>query len=458
MLNLSNQATLVISYTNFLAQNNIAKIDEPFYLKWFRFYLDFCQKYSHKSEDPISLPNFIDKLRAKKQSDANCHQAKHAVSLYYNLINGQVPNPVKRELNVKISRNQSESIPQSTSKAPSEMPLWDRAFIQLKQEIELRHYSKNTFQTYFIWTRKFARFSLPKNPGDITDDAMRKYLTYLTNGLKVSASTQRQAFNALLFFFRHVLNMEPGDLSNTPRPKRRPYIPSVLSMDEIATLIGLMRYPFNLMAKVMYGCGLRLSECTNIRVQDMNFDTKILTVHRGKGGKDRTLPLPDAIITELKSHLTRVKNLHGLDLKNAFDGVFMPESFDKKAKYAGQEFNWYWLFPARSLTITEDKKEKRRYHQHDTNFQKAIKEASRKAQIPKRISPHTLRHSFATHLLQAGYDIRTIQELLGHSDVRTTMIYTHTIKREVKEIISPLDLLADRQVKIRTLRLSKGEL
>jgi len=316
---------------------------------------------------------------------------------------------------------------------------WDQAFAVLKQEIELRHYSKNTFQTYSIWARKFSRFALPKSPNDITDDAMRKYLTYLTNGLKVSASTQRQAFNALLFFFRHVLKMEPGDLSNTPRPKRRPYIPSVLSKDEVKTLIGLMRYPFNLMGKVMYGCGLRLSECTSIRVQDINFDLKMLTVHRGKGGKDRALPLPDSIVPELQWHLNRVKNLHRLDLKNGFDGAFMPESFDKKAKNAGQEFNWYWLFPARSLTLTEDKKEMRRYHQHDTNFQKALKEASRKAQIPKRISPHVLRHSFATHLLQAGYDIRQIQELLGHSDVRTTMIYTHTIKREVKEVKSPLD-------------------
>ena len=439
MLNLSNQAALVISYTDFLARNNIAKSYESFYLKWLRFYLDFCQKYSHKSEDPLSLPKFIEKLKTKNQSDTNCHQAEHAVSLYYNLINGQAANPEKFEHNVKVNELPSTPVPDNGQKGASIQTAWDRAFISLKQEIELRHYSKNTFQTYIIWARKFARFSLPKKPEEITDDEMRKYLTYLTNGLKVSASSQRQAFNALLFFFRHVLKMEPGDLSNTPRPKRRPYIPSILSKDEIKTLIGLMRYPFNLMAKVMYGCGLRLSECTNIRVQDINFDTKMLTVHRGKGGKDRAIPLPDAIISELNSHLNRVKNLHGLDLKSGFDGVFMPESFDKKAKYAGQEFNWYWLFPAKSLTDILETGEKRRYHQHDTNFQKAFKEASRKAQIPKRVTPHILRHSFATHLLQAGYDIRQIQELLGHSDVRTTMIYTHTIKREVKEIKSPLD-------------------
>jgi integron integrase len=428
MLNLSNHFVLIIAYTDFLAQNNIAKAYEPFYLKWLRYYLDFCQKYSHQPDSPLSLPKFVEKLKGKKQPDTSIQQAKHAVTLYYNLKNAQESSPAKYTLNGK-----EKETPVAFQKD------WDQAFAVLKQEIELRHYSKNTFQTYSIWARKFSRFALPKSPNDITDDAMRKYLTYLTNGLKVSASTQRQAFNALLFFFRHVLKMEPGDLSNTPRPKRRPYIPSVLSKDEVKTLIGLMRYPFNLMGKVMYGCGLRLSECTSIRVQDINFDLKMLTVHRGKGGKDRALPLPDSIVPELQWHLNRVKNLHRLDLKNGFDGAFMPESFDKKAKNAGQEFNWYWLFPARSLTLTEDKKEMRRYHQHDTNFQKALKEASRKAQIPKRISPHVLRHSFATHLLQAGYDIRQIQELLGHSDVRTTMIYTHTIKREVKEVKSPLD-------------------
>ena len=464
MLNFSNHSALIIAYTGFLAQSNIAKAYEPLYLKWLRYYLDFCQKYSHQPDDPLSLPKFIEKLKEKKQPDTYIQQAEHAVALYYNLtrhlpaeaaaqagsrirycsqelstraaqiiqtqylINAQGSSPVKYTLNGK-----EKETPVAFQKD------WDHAFAVLKQEIELRHYSKNTFQTYSIWARKFARFALPKSPNDITDDAMRKYLTYLTNGLKVSASTQRQAFNALLFFFRHVLKMEPGDLSNTPRPKRRPYIPSVLSKDEVKTLIGLLRYPFNLMAKLMYGCGLRLSECTSIRVQDINFDLKMLTVHRGKGGKDRALPLPGSIVSELQWHLNRVKNLHRLDLKNGFDGAFMPESFDKKAKYAGQEFNWYWLFPAKSLTLTEDKKEMRRYHQHDTNFQKALKEASRKAQIPKRVSPHTLRHSFATHLLQAGHDIRTIQELLGHSDVRTTMIYTHTIKREVKEVKSPLD-------------------
>jgi integron integrase len=264
----------------------------------------------------------------------------------------------------------------------------------------------------------------------------------LTNGLKVSASSQRQAFNSLLFFFRHVLKIEPGDLSDTPRPKVKAYIPPVLSKEEVKTIIGLMEYPFDLMAKVMYGCGLRLSECTGIRVQDLNFDTETLTVRRGKGDKDRTIPLPKSIVPELQSHLRRVKNVHRIDVSKGFNGVFMPYAFDKKAKNAATEFNWYWLFPAKSLTDIFETEEKRRYHQHETNFQKAFKEASRKAQIPKRVTPHILRHSFATHLLQAGYDIRTIQELLGHSDVRTTMIYTHTIKREVKEVISPLDLPA----------------
>jgi integron integrase len=255
----------------------------------------------------------------------------------------------------------------------------------------------------------------------------------------ISATTQRLAFNALLFFFRHALKKELGDISDTPRPKRRPYIPSVLSREEVKTLIGMLIYPYNLMAKVMYGCGLRLGECAGLRVQDINFDSNMITIHRGKGGKDRSLMLPSSIIIELKAHLTRVKNLYRLDGKNGFDGVFMPEAFEKKSKNSALEFNWYWVFPARNLTFVPKTNEQRRFHLHETNFQKALKEASRTAAIPKRVSPHTLRHSFATHMLQAGYDIRTLQELLGHSDVRTTMIYTHTIQKDAKPIMSPLD-------------------
>jgi len=316
---------------------------------------------------------------------------------------------------------------------------WHKAFIRLKQEIERRRYSPKTLKSYTVWALKFARFSKLKSPREILDGDFRKYLTYLTKGLRVSVSTQRQAFNSLLFFFRHVLKMEPGDLSDIRRPKVKRYNPSVLSKKKVVTIIGCMEYPFNLMAKIMYGCGLRLAECTNMRFRDLNFDTEMLIVPRGKGEKDRIIPLPKSIIPELQSHLRRVRNLHRIDVKNGFDGVFMPYSFGKKAKNAAIEFSWYWLFPAKSLTEVVETEEKRRYHQHETNFQKAFKEASQKAQIPKRVSPHTLRHSFATHLLQAGYDIRTIQELLGHSDVRTTMIYTHTIKQEVKEVKSPLD-------------------
>jgi integron integrase len=328
---------------------------------------------------------------------------------------------------------------QSAQKYSNLTDSWNLAIDRLIAEIDLRHYSRKTLKHYTFWAKKFSAFAKDKNPEGISSNEIRKFLTHLTQNTGISAATQRQAFNALLFFCRHALKLELGDISDTPRPKTKPFIPSTLSRDEVKTLIGLLAYPYNLMAKVMYGCGLRLSECTGLRVQDINFDTKMLTVHRGKGSKDRALPLPTSIIIELKAHLTRVKNLYRIDITNGFSGVFMPEAFDKKSKNAGREFNWYWVFPAKNLTLVPKTKEQRRFHIHETNFQKALKKASRAAAIPKRVSPHTLRHSFATHLLQAGYDIRTLQELLGHSDVRTTMIYTHTIQKDTKPIMSPLD-------------------
>jgi len=242
-----------------------------------------------------------------------------------------------------------------------------------------------------------------------------------------------------LFLFRHVLKKECGEIKDVPRAKRKPYIPVVLSRDEIDRIIRVLSYPYDLAVKLLYGCGLRLSECLNLRIHNFNFDACVLTVH-GKGGKVRTVPIPETIIPELKTHLEAVKDLHQSDLDSGYAGTFLIDLLEKKDKNAPKKLIWQWFFPAKTLTFVPDEKVFRRYHLHETHLQKKIKKAVNKAKIPKRASAHTFRHSFASHLLQANYDIRTIQQLLGHSDVRTTMIYTHTIKSQTKkEAKSPLD-------------------
>ena len=269
---------------------------------------------------------------------------------------------------------------------------------------------------------------------------VKDFLTFLAVKRKVSASSQNQAFNALLFLFRHVLKKEFGEIKDVPRAKRKPYIPVVLSRDEIDRIISNLTSPFDLIVNLLYGCGLRLFECMSLRVGCFNFDTGILTVHDGKGKKDRTVPLPETLIPELKDHLETVIALHQKDLASEYAGSFLPDLLGKKYKNAAKELVWQWFFPAKTLTFVPDENVFRRYHLHETHLQKKIKKAVNKAKIPKRASAHTFRHSFASHLLQANYDIRTIQELLGHSDVRTTMIYTHTIKSQTKkEAKSPLD-------------------
>ena len=310
----------------------------------------------------------------------------------------------------------------------------------LKSEIKIRHYSPNTLKTYTGWARQFQDFTKSKNPQLLVDSDVKDFLTHLAVDRKVAASTQNQAFNALLFFFRHVIKTEFGELKDIPRAKRKPYIPVVLSREEIDVVIAKLSYSFGLIAKLLYGCGLRLFECMNLRINDVNFDTGMLTVHDGKGKKDRTVPLPEKIIPELKDHLESVINLHQEDLRSGYAGAFLPNRIEKKYKDAARELAWQWFFPAKTLTYVADKNEYRRYYLHKTHVQKAIKRAVNTVKIPKRASAHTFRHSFASHLLQANYDIRTIQELLGHSDVRTTMIYTHTIKSTtIKEAKSPLD-------------------
>ena len=264
--------------------------------------------------------------------------------------------------------------------------------------------------------------------------------TFLAVKRKVAASTQNQAMNSVLFMFRHITKKEFGDISGSVRAKRKPYIPVVLSRQEIDSVIDNLSYPYDLIVKLLYGCGLRLFECLQLRIQDLNFDTGILTVHNGKGLKDRAVPLPKLIYPELKGQIEKVKEVHAQDLDANYDGVFLPDLLSKKYKGASKEFCWQWFFPAKTMTYVPGSHEHKRYHLHKSHVRKALTPAVRKAKLSKRATSHTFRHSFASHLLQAGYDIRTIQELLGHSDVRTTMIYTHTIKsRTLKETKSPLD-------------------
>ena len=464
-------APLVSQYTTFIGHSGVPPSTHHYYVKWLRYYLDFCHKYDLQHSEKQSLADFVKKLKEKKQTEKQRKQARHAISFYY-----EMALPVKRKAPNSLSQGNGTVVSQSSCKAPSSPHTKQRSFYQanqpdvaivfqagepapcteevfkqsgadwtgvfndLKNAIKIRHYSPATLRTYSGWARKFQAYTKSKAPRLISVDDVKAFLTWLAVDQGVSASSQNQAFNALLFLFRHVLGKEFGKVDGIVRAKRKPYIPVVLSKEEVHLIIDLMRPPHKLIISLMYGCGLRISECLSLRVHNFNFDMKILTIHDGKGQKDRTVPIPDALMVALKSQLQRVIEIHERDFRAGFDGVFLYGLLEKKYKNAAKELIWQWFFPAKDLTVVAKTKERRRYHIHQTALQKALRKAVQKAKIPKRVTSHTFRHSFASHLLQANYDIRTIQELLGHSDVRTTMIYTHTVKSmTIKEVRSPLD-------------------
>ena len=409
-------------FDTLLLQKNILKNLHADYRKWLRYYLDFCNKYNYDKLKKESLSHFIKKLRNKNHAINQQRQAHHAISIYYQ---------IKRLNSIKEKTSEELKIKNAD---------WTSVYDKLNDEIKIRHYSPKTLRAYTGWARQFQGFTKSKYPQLLSAADVKDFLTFLAVKRRVSASSQNQAFNALLFFFRHVLKKEFGEIKAVPRAKKKPYIPVVLSREEIDSIISALANPYDLIVKMLYGCGLRLSECMSLRVQSFNFDNLVLTVHDGKGKKDRTVPLPETLIPELKAQLETVKTVHDSDLAEGYAGAFLFDSLGKKYKNAAKELPWQWFFPAKTLTFVPEEKDYRRYHLHDSHVQKAIRRAVKKAKISKRASCHTFRHSFASHLLQANYDIRTIQELLGHSDVRTTRIYTHTIKSlTIKDAKSPLD-------------------
>ncbi len=449
---------IFMRFSEMLKKRSVPSGVHSYYLKWLRYYLDYCAKYNLPDKSSKSLTQFIIKLREKKQTENQQKQAGHAISLYLDLAQkvrvpeGAVPEPAKKPDEKKAD---SADEPSPYACRPSTFKYyaakyyaasgtaktqWVTAITEMTAVIKTKHYSPKTLRSYSHWVWKFQRFKKDTDPVSLTTEDVKAFLSWLAVSCNVSASSQNQAFNAILFFFRHVLKKDFGQISDVVRAKRRPYIPVVLSRDEVTTVIKHLYSPYALIVKTLYGCGLRLFECIKLRVHNFNFDAGVLTIHDGKGQKDRTVPLPQSIMSELLSQLELLKALHDRDLAAGYAGVFLDHLLEKKYKNAAREFIWQWFFPQKTLTLVDGSNEKRRYHIHESHVQKAIRAAVLKAKLTKRVSSHTFRHSFATHLLQANYDIRTIQTLLGHSDVRTTMIYTHCVpSRTIKESKSPLD-------------------
>jgi len=423
-------------------------------IKWSRFFLDYCSKYPVPDSDSERVRLFVEKLKAKKQSDVQCRQAAYAVSVFFELQKKEDPSP--QTMGESADKKETASAESAGVQLPkprlrksqytvagyeekSSSPQWDEVIARMAGEIKVRHYSRRTLQTYVQWSRQFQRFLRNKNPDDLSPIDVKEYLTWLAVKCNVAASTQNQAFNSLLFLYRHALHKDFGRHTDIPRAKKSLYIPVVLSRGEIDAILQQLSYPFNLVVNLLFGCGLRLFECLQLRVRDFNFDAGILTVH-GKGKKDRTVPIPESILPELRAQIKVVGELHEKDLTDGYDGVFLDDAVEKKYPGSPKEFINQWLLPQQSLTVMEETGERRRYHLHESHLQEALYFAVRKAKIPKRVTAHTFRHSFATHLLQANYDIRVIQKLLGHSSLKTTMIYTHCVPvRTVKEPKSPLD-------------------
>lgn len=309
----------------------------------------------------------------------------------------------------------------------------------LRSALHARHYSRRTEQAYCYWVRRYIRFHKLRHPAEMAEPEMNSFLTHLAVEEKISASTQNQALAALLFLYRHVLGRKVGDLGEVVRARKPMRLPVVMTREEVRAVLDNLSGDRWLMASLMYGAGLRLSECLRLRVQELDFARNLILIRDGKGSKDRVTMLPGSLRAPLQEHLKKVKLVHERDLADGWGAVRLPMALDRKYPNAPREWCWQWVFPQENRWKNDRTGEQGRHHVDASLVQRAVREAVLNAGIRRRATCHTFRHSFATHLLEGGYDIRTVQELLGHSDVRTTMIYTHVLNRGPSGVRSPVD-------------------
>jgi integron integrase len=390
----------------------------PYYVRWVTMFLQFCDAYPDDKTFERKLNSFVSSI-GKKYEQWQLDQAKEAISLYNFFIGRNTPTIHKKGRDWNAD--------------------WVNAGEMMKRMLRLKQLAYSTEQSYIMWLRGFYRFVRPLTPADLDDSHLKSYLSYLASERRVAKATQNQAFNALLFFYRHVLEKEVGSIAEVVRSKRGRRLPTVLTKDEVMHLISAMDGIYRLMAQIIYGGGLRLKECVRLRVKDVEFEKNLLMIRGAKGDKDRQTILPEVVQPELRSHLNEVRELYEADRQSNIAGVYLPGALSRKFPNADKEWIWYWVFPSSNVSVDPRANVVRRHHLSGNNLQKAVKKAAADGGINNRITVHTLRHSFATHLLENGYDIRTIQLLLGHASLQTTMIYTHVAHKNYMGVRSPLD-------------------
>ena len=403
----------------------------PFYAWWASRFLAFGNKNENLPLD-IRIEHFLKEIQNNKRlADWQLRQAEEAVRLYATQF--QAGNAAS------LSPN---TVPEKADPATHD-PLIVLA--KMRELIRLKHFALSTERTYLEWARRFFAFISQRGSSALCAEDVRDFLSYLAVSRNVSSSTQNQAFNALLFLFREILKVDMKGLDSTIRAKRGPRLPTVLSVAEVQELFGQMTGKPLLMTRILYGAGLRLMELARLRVQDIDFDGGMIFVRSGKGDKDRTTILPQAVRDDLQKHLVQVRKLHVQDLAAGHGEVYLPGALARKYPNAGRKWGWQYVFPSGRLSVDPRTGAVRRHHMSDKSIQNAMRAAVRKAGIIKHATVHTLRHSFATHLLMNGVNIREVQDLLGHKHVETTMIYTHVMRDMTKAPKSPLDLLDSKE-------------
>ena len=434
------------SYRQAAIASGVPVKNAEWFVKWAEKFAVATKGKQLRERSAADIRKFLFELSIQRSIQPwQVHQAEEALVFLYegflkldlglNTVRPLVPAPGISNSNFKAPQQFRD---RALSKA-GEKAGYGEFYSRFRSAMRVRHYSIRTERAYEQWIGRLLSFYKDKPVDSIDVDDIQTYLNYLAEERKVAASTQNQALNAIVFFFKEVLKREPGDFSDFVRAKRPLHVPEVLTRSEVESLLDAMGGVNQLMAGLLYGAGLRLMECIRLRVKDIDFEARRLTIRDGKGRKDRITMLPERFQHGLNQQLEQARALYEADLKKGVAGAYIWPGLGRKYPDAAKEWIWQYIFASNRLSVDPRSHTTRRHHVHASSLQKAVKNAAAKAGLSKRVTCHTLRHSFATHLLENGCDIRTVQELMGHSNVATTMIYTHVLNRPAISVKSPAD-------------------